>query len=79
MGPSQDTVLLEKVVKHVGRNAVVGKERFSPTPFFWMIQCEKGDSLMETLELLKAFGLVYVFLDEAYFAYMKMVIGQATR
>ena len=60
-----DADALEKVIKNIGRNAVVGKERFVWFPIFWKVQCEKANTLTETLELIRAFGFVYHFLDES--------------
>ena len=61
---SANVDLLVKAIKCMGLDAVVGRERFMYEPYWWRFNSEKPIMLRESLELMKAGGLVYKFLRE---------------
>ena len=53
---------LESVLLSVDQNVLLGKERLFQVPRFWTFRAEKTHMLLESLERMKASGLVYYFL-----------------
>ena len=71
--------MFEAILKAIGRNAIVGKERFSWAPNYWVIDCAKAGTLAHTLEKMKSAGLVYSFLTESYAVHVKYVTAKAKK
>ena len=59
------TGILEKVIKSVGMDAVLGMERFFVMPYWWVFRCEKADGLRASLKWMKAGGFVMKFEQES--------------
>ena len=57
--------IYKRLIKSLGRNVIVGKENFFTVAAYWKFFVEKQWLLLETLEWVKAAGLVYFFLHEA--------------
>ena len=77
VGLNMNMDVYAKVIKSLGRDAIVGKERFFEMPYYWTFVCEKPDVLIESLESMKAAGLVYAFLREAQLVHVKSVSARA--
>ena len=59
----QDSRLIfEKITLELGRNVIVGEERFFDYPYFWTFQAEKSHMLIESMDRIKSTGLMYHFL-----------------
>ena len=56
--------IFKKHIKALGRNVIVGKDRFFTAAGYWRLYLEKQWLLLETLERMKAAGLIYFFLNE---------------
>ena len=79
VGSSGVSATLKSVLRGVGWNAIVGKERFVWKPYFWEFRGEKTTVLAETLEAMKAGGLVYTFLAKAHAAHIKAATARAKK
>ena len=77
VGVDYYTSLMENLIKYMGHNAILGRECLKPLPFFWLFYCEKANALRETLELMRASGLVYHFFEKIELARLKLVTSQA--
>ena len=78
-GVSMNTEDYTRIVKSMGRDAIVGKDRFFEMTFYWVFICEKSDTLIASLESMKAAELVYPFLNKAHFSHAKYVSAAAKR
>ena len=68
----------KKIIKSLGRNVIVGKENFFAIAYYWRFFVEKQWMLLETLEWMKAAGLVDPFLKETEKVAEKWVVDHAT-
>ena len=68
---------LENAIKALGYNAIVGRERFFELPLWRNFECEKAAASIETLELMKAAGLVYPFLNQLHLVFTQAVVSHA--
>ena len=71
VGPIERMLVYADFIKSLGLNAVVGKDVFWEKYFYWMFMVDKGILLRETLEAMKASGLVYEFSHRAHYRYMR--------
>ena len=65
VGDNHLLAVYEHVLKAIGRNAIVGNERFFWSPYFWEFHCEKAAILAKTLEVMKAGGMIYNYMAKA--------------
>ena len=59
----QDSRLIfERITLELGRNVILGEERFFENPYLWTFYAEKSHMLLESMERMKSTGLVHHFL-----------------
>ena len=75
VGDNREMGRYAEVLKTLGRNAIVGRKRFFRKQHYWQFLCEKPRMLMQSLELMKATGLVYDFAQKADKSFAAIVVA----
>ena len=57
VGENPVTDMYTNIIRSIGKDAIVGRERFFPQPNYWHFDCEKPIVLIRSLEFMKAAGI----------------------